>query len=118
MTTYKEFQQQHKQELDDQFHTKYPRGQFVLQKYHSRVYSKTIYGMHWNPRRRTSRSSPRGVSISCVGGSIIESKWQNNSWGKCNYYKDLDTAIKNAENLGFPKKVITIFKKKYAEWSK
>jgi hypothetical protein len=125
MKTQKQLLEEHRRELDLKFHERYPNGQFVLQikpEGTKRPITKThytIYGMYWNPKRRTSGgSSARGLSVYYYekdGKVTIEvGEYQNSSFGKCYYYDNFNDFIRSARYKGFPKRVVSTFILKFS----
>ena len=85
--TYKEFRTKHKKVLNNKWNIRYPNGQFVLQRRYGKhgfggdkIYS---YGIHFNSKRRTSRTSYKGLSVIYKHGIIKMFNFQNNSFGRC-----------------------------------
>lgn len=107
MKTLQEFAEEKSKFLDEQWKEKYPNGSFTVQ------IRPTSNNLHWNKRRRTSVTSYKGVSVSQIGEEIIESNYQNNSWGKIKVFDNLESAVKYAQKKGFSKALIDRFVERY-----
>ena len=142
MKTQKELIEQQRAELDTEWNKKYHNGQFVIQRRFGKCGMDksgfvSIYGLHWNRRRRNSCSSYYGVSCNMsvphTDGYFIDSdivdnkerffnnrpitlhKTQNSSWGRCILSDNMVNCLEKAEKLNFPKKLIDRFKKEYSD---
>jgi len=92
MITLKQFKKEHQKELDAQFKLKYPNGQFVFQRRNS-INSEEIFGLYRNKRRNTSHTKYTGICVIFDNKEIKFEPYQNNSFGKCNYFDSLDKLI-------------------------
>ena len=103
----------HREELDRKWLERYPIGRYCVQVWNAPL-SGRWYGIHFTRRRPTPRIRYPGLTVMMRENSegITVTKWQNNSFGRCTYYADLDSAIKGAIRRGLPDKLIALFKQK------
>ena len=117
--THKEFNEKRAKELDEQFIKNYPNGRFTVQLW------KDEQSLHYVKKRKTSRIVRCGISIYYGYGIypdllkfkkyISEEEYQNNSWGKCYHFNNVNDMVEKARKLGFPVEVIKLFVKRFKE---
>jgi len=122
MKTQKELIREHRQGLDKRFVEKYPNGLFTVQlRYGKYGYDKktgsiaTIYGIHYNVKRRTSWCSYRGISVEFDKrkDTIHVETSQNNSFGYCYHADSFDKCIALATKHNLPAIIVNEFQKAF-----
>ena len=107
MISQTEYRKKHQKYLDDEFVKKYPNGQFTIQRIDRYV------NIYVNFKRRTSSGSylyPFGFGIEEANSNIFGFiNNQNNSFGKCTYYKSLDRFLIACEKYLVKRKAIESF---------
>ncbi len=130
MRTQAELLEEHRQGLDEKFHQDYPLGKFCVQK---RLddgwdapysYGNNSVALHWCPKRSTSHTRKKGISIylyvkshpAVLSGRFPQLKhenYQNSSFGNTYNYKDLDKFLSAAKKKDIPEELIEAFLTRY-----
>lgn len=125
MPTQKELLEVHRIGLDEKFKKQYPLGRFCLQRRQiDKPFTKTIqpwkqcsYQLHWAPRRNTSNTKYRGISIADTGkygvAGLTHYNHQNCSFGNCKNYDTLDKLLNACQKLEVPQILIDAFIERY-----
>jgi hypothetical protein len=120
MKTQKQLLTEHRKQLDERYHEKYPQGQFVLQYrgYYGDMGSTgndAHYNIHWNPTRSTSHCRYKGISVEhrTYSGEVVHSDYQNCSFGKCNSYDTLDKLLAACAKRNIPTELVDAFVERY-----
>ena len=116
--------------MDRAWREQYPIGSFTFQKrgrgcpgntYVGELLNSNIYGLYWNIRRKTSHRSFRGASTTIyktklgVFSTPEIHDFQNNSFGKCFVFDNLEDAITEARKYNIPEIFFEKFLEKYKE---
>ncbi len=111
MPTQKELLEKHREGLDAKYKAKYPNGRFALQYFERGGF----WAMHWAPRRDTSHSRYRGISVRyrIENKMISNENHQNSAFGKCNNYDTLAKVIAGAHRAKCPAELIAAFLQRY-----
>lgn len=100
-----------KERLDNEFKKKYPNGQILVKKWNDGY----CY-VRWSPRRRTSHTTPLGISNAIASESTeVHDGWL---WNECSVnsthvFAKLEDAIVKMNKLKFPEKLISRFTYRY-----
>ncbi len=125
MPTQKELLEEHRIGLDNEFKQKYPSGRFCLQRRMvGKSFSSNIipdqpcsYSLHWAPKRNTSHTKYRGISVADRGMygaiGITHEKYQTSSFGNCKNYDTLDKLLNACQKLDVPQILIDAFIDRY-----
>ena len=134
----REYKRRREMFLDQQFHERYPEGMFILQRRwypNRRDDTEEIkeFAIYWHPHRRHGTCDrnhcqegeyPNSRMIAALYQTfegeyhrqgLRYEDYQNNSFGKCTYYKSLPTTIAAARRLNLPEELIKGFLERYGE---
>jgi hypothetical protein len=110
MKTQQQLLTEHRKQLDEAFAAKYPNGKFCLQRFDR----ANFVAIHWAPRRNTSHTSFKGISVKLDNnGAMSNHDYQRSSFGRCNYYDTFEKMLASAKRLGFDEKLIAMFVERY-----
>ncbi len=114
MPTQKELLETHREGLDAKFREKYPNGRFALQRFAS------FWAIHWVPRRDTSHSRYRGISVKYTieNKMVSNANHQNSAFGKCNNYDTVAKVVAAAHRAECPAELIAAFLERYENRAK